>query len=608
MTVSTTAPLDTLYRHAFNPRQSHDEADNRALAHSIFVNGLIQNLGGYTDPDHTGTGIVAGGRRLAALAYLRDNPAEFEGDSGTLPDFAAIPLTVTDDANLARSWAGTEAATQRPLHAADEIAYYAQLAATGTPPDQIARAYACTTQHVKRRLKLASLPAATLDALRADKITLEAAGHLTLCSTPEQHAAMLETIIRNPHQARWIKTDILKGRVEGDDYRAIFVGADLYAMEGGTVEEDLFSEMVVFADEVLLDRLFKEKLITAADRAKADHGYANVIPVIGETNVSWNHTQHMTILHRVSSELPEADAAELADLLERGNNEEELTDAEIDRMDELETRAIGSYRDEDIATGTAFVFVDRKGQLQTEGPYLPRAGTQTTTDGEGTVTQIPAKPPITQSGMDDLWAIQLLALQTAMIDKFELVLDLQAFQLAHDMYSHSGPFNVTTAAQNNTPSCTDEVRKDARLTLDTTHLTTSSIDAFTAFKGLGKPHRNKVLIAGLIRTLNRPHANPLNAALAEVLDASPRTVWTPTASHFKACSAPTLDAIWRELVIQPDEEGSQMEQFTSLKKAKKVEDLEALFNDTSFQEALGLSRAAVAAIDAWVPVVLRGDA
>ncbi|MEH6524333.1 MAG: hypothetical protein V7775_24365 [Sulfitobacter sp.] len=92
------------------------------------------------------------------------------------------------------------------------------------------------------------------------------------------------------------------------------------------------------------------------------------------------------------------------------------------------------------------------------------------------------------------------------------------------------------------------------------------------------------------------------------MSVSPRDVWTPTAdNHFKACSVPTLDATWRELVIQDDEADIEMARFQKLKKGEKAKELEALYNDTSLQEVLGLKRAQIAAIDAWVPVVMRCD-
>jgi hypothetical protein len=55
-------------------------------------------------------------------------------------------------------------------------------------------------------------------------------------------------------------------------------------------------------------------------------------------------------------------------------------------------------------------------------------------------------------------------------------------------------------------------------------LTTAPAEAFTAFKALGKAHRNKALAVALVRTLNQPFGSPLNATLLEVLDVSPRDV------------------------------------------------------------------------------------
>jgi ParB family chromosome partitioning protein len=68
---------------------------------------------------------------------------------------------------------------------------------------------------------------------------------------------------------------------------------------------------------------------------------------------------------------------------------------------------------------------------------------------------------------------------------------------------------------------------------------------------------------------------------------------------------PALDAVWRDLVIQDGEGNAEMSSFAKMNKGEKAKELEGLFNDTSVQEALGPSRALVAEIDAWVPVVLE---
>ena len=59
-------PLADLYLSPLNPRQEHDADGLKALAESLVSIGLMQNLAGLRDPEGR-VGIVAGGRRLAAL-------------------------------------------------------------------------------------------------------------------------------------------------------------------------------------------------------------------------------------------------------------------------------------------------------------------------------------------------------------------------------------------------------------------------------------------------------------------------------------------------------------------------------------------------------------
>ena len=74
------ASLDQLYLHDLNPRQDVAQEAVETLAHSIKTCGLLQNLGGIQDDDGK-IGIVSGGRRLRALAYLAETHPDFEGSS-----------------------------------------------------------------------------------------------------------------------------------------------------------------------------------------------------------------------------------------------------------------------------------------------------------------------------------------------------------------------------------------------------------------------------------------------------------------------------------------------------------------------------------------------
>jgi len=593
-----TVPLYTLHLSPLNPRQDHDADDIAALAESLKINGIMQNLNVFDGPD--GLGVVAGGRRLRALELLAQSVDHDETDDpGQLIDFDAIPVNVTADEMMARSWAGAEGATQRPLHPAEEIRAYAAMADQGSTPDRIASAFGQTRAHVMRRLKLASLSTEALDALRRNLIPLDVAQVLTLIDVPDrQHDALMLATDRN-YNAGQLRRQLMEGNVPSDDRRVVFIGLELYRAEGGTLDEDLFTDQSRLHNADLIDSLFKEKLTKKAEELQGSAGVARVVPIF-DSYVGYQHLDDMQRLFRQPVDLPEADQARYDALCEKGN-EVEFTEAEAEDFDALEERMKGDFDAEEYATATLFVCVDHHGKIDVSHPYLQKKKRENT-GTDGGAGPVAAKPPLTQTGIADLRTIQRIALQTEMLKHPELALDLLAFQLSHDLYSFSGPFNVTPTDQNSPPGSVDSVHLDERLDSEISDISGDVEAAFRTFQDQGKKHRNTVLTQALVRTMNQPFASPINMVLMTKLGVSPRSIWTPTADNFfKACRSELMDSIWRKLVIQEGEDDSEMERFSKLKVGEKRSELEALFNDASTQEALLLTRDQIAAIDAWLP-------
>ncbi len=147
--------LSDLYLSDLNPRKLFSPEGIKALAENIREHGLIQNLAGLRD--ETGkVGIVAGGRRLRALALLQDDPR-----------FATVSVKIAPDTETAEIWASSENHLREQPHPADEIREYGAMAARGARVPSIALAFGVSEQHVNRRLKLAGVHIAVLDALKA---------------------------------------------------------------------------------------------------------------------------------------------------------------------------------------------------------------------------------------------------------------------------------------------------------------------------------------------------------------------------------------------------------------------------------------------------------
>lgn len=604
-------PLTDLYIHIFNTRTEPPPADIEALADSIAELGLLQNLAGYEDRElvvgtQLGTiGIVAGGRRLRALLLLAQR------DGRSLSD-VRVPVRVTDDESTARLWASAENSARAALSPADEVRAYGRMAATGADPNRIARAFAVTERHVRQRLKLADLPAPALDALRRGEISLDQAGALTLAETADQVDSILRTAAQHrqnswaPLGAEQIRRMLTPDAVPLSDRRAVFVGLAYYELQGGLVQRDLFSDQVRLLDPAKLDLLFREKLDAAAIPFR-DHGDWAAVKVGYDTHFDYNAVDKMEEVHKTPADLPEADQAEYDDLCERGESEE-LTPAELARLEELEARTEGDWSDVDRARSTLFLHVDHKGGLVL-GAFAPKGGKSPAeaADAAGGA-DTPAPEKISQAVLDDMRILRRLAIQTALLDQTELVLDLLAVSLTANVYAWHRPLAIGPTVQQLDPSkpdgttVSDRLRdavSDGRQIGDRRDLSPGDLAEVQA---MGKKTRNAAITAALAAIFCR-HDGDFVDHLAARIGANVRKIWTPTAEgYFSRLPVAALDRIWAELV--PPMDGLE-DAFLRQKKADKAKDLDQLFNSADYREAMRLDRATCQRIDQWLPAELQ---
>jgi ParB family chromosome partitioning protein len=591
--------LSDLYLHPLNARSEPREAEIDQLADSIAEIGLLHDLSGFADPGAADLlvgkiGIVAGGRRLRALRLLHPD------------DDPMIPVTVTDDRNLAAEWAGAENTARAALHPADEVAAYRKMADQGADPNRIARAFAVTERHVRQRLRLSSLPQPALDALRQNKITLDQAAALTAAPTDDALLTELErvTASRWGVSANEIRNTFTRAAVTTKDRRAIFVGLDNYTAAGGRVQEDLFVDHTVLLDVHLLDEMFAQRLDDCVEFAKM-RSFAWVEPFNGP-HAPYELTRDMTKIHRKPIDLPEADAEEL-DALKARAETEKLTDAEIDRIDELEERAAGDYDEAELAESGIWLYVDHAGKVQRHGPFRKPAPQAEGDDDAATVTAKPETIP--QNLRDDLRIISTLAIQTELLSRPELMLDLLALTLTAEVYPWHRPLALDPTSQTLAPSKPDGAVIDSRLAAAIPENVDSrkelSIEMLRQMQTDGKKARNAAITAALASTFHQAGSD-FGKALAAMLRVDARKVWTPNAeNYFKRLPMSALDTIWTELV--PPDLGDH-ETYRGLKKAEKAKQLDQLFNSDDFREALGLSREMNATIDRWLPEELRIEA
>ncbi|MGB0967620.1 MAG: ParB/RepB/Spo0J family partition protein [Halocynthiibacter sp.] len=604
-------PLTDLYLSDLNPRQEVSEEGIQQLADSILACGLIQNLAGLRD-EMGKVGIVAGGRRLRALELAAKDDIEL----------ALVPVRIAPDAETALQWANAENSARADLDPADEIRAYGKMAANDAPIAQISKVFAVSEAHVRRRLALAHLPEQVLDAVKAGALSLE---HAKIMTTSGDKAKILEALERATN-GNWFSEHDLRNiltpeAVSGTDRIAIYVGEEAYTGAGGKLTRDLFEDKTLFENPEILSEAFTAKLEAEAEAIRTEQGWAWV-ETITEHYISYAYRQDRGLeqIRPEEGTLNEEQTLrydELAELLDADAGSE----ADNAEFEALEAILGGEYSETQKALAGIVAYVDYDAKLCIVEAYVRpeqkedaiAAGILSPdVKGEATAEQPRQKPEYNQKFLDDMQAIRLGALQTAILEKPELALDLLGFAISPNSGDYSRTLGLSLNGEATSPSIvegyehspriggdlSEEERKDRRALADVAWDDLPT--AFARFQEAGKKYRNAQITQFIARAVLTQKTG-LMEVLEESAGANIREIWTPNAENcFKRLNARQLDELYADLrdLELTDE---QFRSFAKSKKGEKVAGLHNLFNDQEYRKALHLSDDQEAKIAAWVP-------
>ena len=596
-------PLAKLALSSMNPRQSVPAAEVEELAGSIWVSGLIQNLAGIMD-DNGGAEIVAGGRRLRALQLLAERHPNLAKDR---PDLANPPVRIAPDHETAQAWAVAENAARRDLHPADEIRAYGKMEKSGASPAQIARAFAVTEKSVYRRLALAGLPEAVIDALAANEISLGAAACFTISTDEARSLEVLEQCRGQNWSDYNIKKALKPDAVKDTDRRAKFVGIEAYQAAGGRIGGDLFAEETLLDDPDILASVFADQLARIAESHK-DDGWKWVDVSDEDCLGYWFIEQNgFERIYRKEGEFSPEQAERydaLADLADAGA----LAEDERQELAALKGIAEGDFTEAQRAHSGLIVYVDRDGVVQACAGLIRKADKAEAITA-GLLAKSPRsaddapKSPISQKLREDLGRVSLGARQHAALRDPDLLIDLLAFQLSHDL-CWGKPLGLSTDLVPTDPSTEAEgYALDPRLTEDQSRdMYGKDLEkSFRAFRQKGADQIRGELVRFLAAQLQSGDTK-LKTMIERETKPNTREVWTPTAANFfSRVSGAYLNSLWNEL-LDLKEDHATATSFAKLKKGEKATKLEALFSGAKdLRSALDVTDAQAAKIEAWLP-------
>ena len=594
--------LDRLTLSSLNPRRGGDHADIEALSSSLRTCGLLQNLAGIRDSDGS-VAIVAGGRRLRALKRIAE-------EDGLDPVTVSVPVVLATDESEALRWAGAENLVRRPLHAAEEIRAFAQMAKVGAAPEIIASAFGTTVRHVKGRLRLAGLPEPILVALAEDRITLDVAAAYTVTDDPARALAVFGEVDGTylGGYPREIRARLTSDACRQDDKLAACVGRVAYEAAGGAVREDLFGEEVYFEDGELVARLAEEKLAEAAAELAAE-GWAWV-------SHGLEPFDYDAVRGRVYAEtpaVPEEDAARYDDLAEA------IDGGAASAEEEAEFAALQAAYDREVYTPAqrtvagVHLTIGYRGEIEASRGIVREEELEAAIEAglvpvdrrrPSTKERAGEKPPFSGALVADLCVIRTAALQSALLAKSALALDLLTFALTEELAVGTDPLGLSTDAPKNARDEDPGLTLPELLASDRAPRSplrgAAAAEAFASFRAKPKRQKNASLTAAVARLVSAKvtleEANPLVEALAREAGLDVRAVWTPTEVFFKRLSKAQLLEIYDTVMQKP----SGRAQLEKQKKADVAHWLHLIFAEDP--KGPTLSPEQRARMKAWLPV------
>jgi ParB family transcriptional regulator, chromosome partitioning protein len=369
-------PLNKLKKSPRNARKTpHSEAHIEALAASIAVKGMLQNLvvepEQDTDGGPTGSYLVTigEGRRLAQLLRAKRKQIKKTEPIRCILDTENDPQEISLDENV----------TREAMHPADQFERFRELSERkGWGAEEIAARFGVTPHVVRQRLRLGAVSARLMQVYRDGGLTLDQLMAFAIVEDHTRQEQVYDNLSYNRDPSQ-IRRDLTRMHIAATDRRVIFVGPEAYAEAGGIILRDLFTEDRggFYEDVALLDRLVIEQLERVAAEVQAE-GWKWTSVHIDHPHAHGLRRSYPQPVELSAEDEAARDAAQVEydALTEQYDSAEDLPDDVDQRFGELEAEieridaTRHAYDAEDIGRGGVFVVLNHDGTARIERGFV----------------------------------------------------------------------------------------------------------------------------------------------------------------------------------------------------------------------------------------------
>lgn len=618
----TEIPLAKLTVHPENVRgktsDTEPESDIMGLATSIKAIGLINPLT-VQKLDGGKWGVLAGKRRLAALGALVDAKALKKSAK-----ISCNELPEDFDATTVLSFAEND--TVRQMSPIDEFDAFAKMIDEGMAPEAIALAIGQTEARVKERLRYSLVAPALREAARAREITLDV---MKAFANHPDHSVQIEVYdaLKEAGQLQsWVIREKLQNRgVKVSDGIGALV-SETYQERGGEVSGDLIPEHSVLNDSALVEEILLEKLLEAAEAARAEHGFAWAD---AQRSLDWQDMQSFGRVYPQEVELDETGQKRLDAITERlGAIEEAQQSEEVDdktyealedeweALTEEATALQEAYTDEDLQRAGVIAHWQGSRVMITVGLVRPDDD-DVSSDASTTATDASDSGEMTfpASLKTDLGVERAIALGAALCTDHALANDLLQFKTITDIVGHvrcTSQLGIHASYGERPHAKPDDMDQTAiqsmeafKAKLDIGFLEVGApLACFEAFRELKPAMKAKLVAYALAQTIRPGLASARIGDVFGDLEAAimpnVRDYWRPTGeAFFKRLKLDWLVSILKDDLGMPDEAVN----LAGGRKAAAVDFMDKLFAEPYAT----LTDDQYAAVASWAPEGMQAE-
>ena len=548
------------------------------LAANIRECGLLQPL--LVAPlEDGGWGVLAGGRRLAALKLLAaDKSAKGFNDKMLI---ACRVLPESTSANVTLSFSEND--MQLPMDALDRFeAFAAMRDKDGADVATIARTFAIAERTVKEALRLGAIHPEIRQAHRDGKIDLEALKAFDAHPDPAVQLAAFEALTASNSYGRlqaWQVRGHFQSRAmvrAGDALGQLVLEA--YRAAGGAITADLIEEDSILDDVTLVDTLLRQILLDRAEERRSElglgwsdalirpnwddlHAYGRVYP---------SPKSEFTAEETIAIEAMTAKLEELQGQFDTAEDEEQSAaiEVEFERVsNELDAMQNGYGMIEAGVGGVIAVWNGSKTVFH-DGMVRPSDMPDASGDklgatmvaGSGADTK-PATAGWSESLRTDMAVVRTRSIALALAQSPALARDYADFVLCKPIFgSRYSSFDAATTirAERASPAfpvkeptgshkAIEEVIGEIQSGLDQSWTTLPEADAFAAFRTLAPEMRDRLLAAAVAETLVPKLPKAMRDPVRRTVEAEAlprlRDVWTPDEPFLSRLTKPALISI-----------------------------------------------------------------